>query len=295
MKPAGSPFNLDDRETYERWKFRKLAESPKSIGDLMVEVADPARITKAERAAILERIVRANMAIYITGKGEDPDREIPRAVMRQFNAVRYDKNPEADETGVTTITPKEDIAATAGYDYIPYSFKPIQWHTDGYYNPPERLVRSLILHCVKNAARGGENELMDHEMLYILLRGKNPDYIRALMMEDAMTIPARMEGGTVARPDQPGPVFRVDPADGSLAMRYTHRIKSVVWKKEAREAMEAIRAILAAPSPYILRGTLEPGWGLLCNNALHTRAAFEHNQSGMERTMYRIRSFDRLR
>jgi hypothetical protein len=41
-------------------------------------------------------------------------------------------------------------------------------------------VRGLILHCVQSAATGGENQLLDHEIAYILLRDENPDHIRAL-------------------------------------------------------------------------------------------------------------------
>ncbi|MCK7502176.1 MAG: TauD/TfdA family dioxygenase [Comamonadaceae bacterium] len=94
--------------------------------------------------------------------------------------------------------------------YIPYTTRPIKWHTDGYYNPPERQVRGMVLHCVRPAASGGENALMDHEIAYILLRDEDPGHIRALMAPDAMTIPAREEEGEVARGDQPGPVFSVD-------------------------------------------------------------------------------------
>jgi alpha-ketoglutarate-dependent taurine dioxygenase len=64
-------------------------------------------------------------------------------------------------------------------EFIPYTDKPIRWHTDGYYNIPERTVRGMVLHCVQSAASGGENQLLDHEIAYILLRDENPDFIRA--------------------------------------------------------------------------------------------------------------------
>ena len=65
-----------------------------------------------------------------------------------------------------------------------------------------------MLHCVQSAASGGENALMDHEVAYILLRDENPDYIRAFMQPDAMTIPPRMdEKGETARRVETGPVF----------------------------------------------------------------------------------------
>ena len=48
------------------------------------------------------------------------------------------------------------------------------------YNTATKQIHALNLHVVQQAATGGENALMDHEIAYILLRDKNPDYIRAL-------------------------------------------------------------------------------------------------------------------
>jgi hypothetical protein len=45
------------------------------------------------------------------------------------------------------------------------------------------------------------------------------------MRPDAMTIPARMDEDNVARPEQGGPVFAVDPEQGFLTMRYTARTR----------------------------------------------------------------------
>ncbi|MCP4933031.1 MAG: hypothetical protein GY927_02225, partial [bacterium] len=85
-------------------------------------------------------------------------------------------------------------------NFIPYSNRLIKWHTDGYYNTAAEQIQTLNLHCVSPAATGGKNRLMDHEIAYILLRDKNPDYIRSLMAPDAMTIPARIdEGGKIGR------------------------------------------------------------------------------------------------
>ncbi len=94
----------------------------------------------------------------------------------------------------------------------------------------------MILHCVSAAREGGDNALVDHEMAYIALRDANPAWVRALMAEDAMTIPARMGEAGVARAAQSGPVFSVDPASGALHMRYTARTRSVEWKADSLHA-----------------------------------------------------------
>ncbi|MBI4666215.1 MAG: TauD/TfdA family dioxygenase [Nitrospinae bacterium] len=292
-----SPFHPENRAAYEKWRDEKLARHPARVEDLIVSVTDPRCITPAEKGAILERLSRANMAIYQSQLGTCADKRIPVSMMRSFGATEYDHNPESDDEGVTSLTPRsEEEWEGKAFEYIPYSSKAIQWHTDGYYNPVERLVRSLILHCAQQADEGGENELLDHEVMYILLREENPEHVRALMRPDAFTIPARVENGVTVRPEQSGPVFTVDQVDGRLYMRYTHRVKSIVWKNDVMTsgAVEAIRKILAGPNPYMFRARLAPGWGLLCNNVLHTRSAFATGQEAPKRLLYRIRSFNRL-
>ena len=51
------------------------------------------------------------------------------------------------------------------------------------------------------------------------------------MRPDAMTIPANVEESGRARPDNPGPVFFVDPRSGALGMRFTARKRNVVWRR----------------------------------------------------------------
>ncbi len=158
--------------------------------------------------------------------------------------------------------------------FIPYTNRAIRWHTDGYYNPPERRIRAMILHCVERAEQGGENRVFDHELAYIALRDADPAYVAALMQDDAMTIPARSEEGEVARGDQSGPVFTVT-ADGRLHMRYTARTRSIAWKDDpAVHAATAALLQLLETDPRVLRLRLEPGMGLVCNNVLHDRSAF---------------------
>jgi hypothetical protein len=148
---------------------------------------------------------------------------------------------------------------------------------------------------VQQAASGGENALMDHEIAYILLREKNPDYIRALMSEKTMTIPPRIdEGGSIARKEEPGPVFSIT-ANGDLHMRYTIRVNNVIWADDplSREALAYLESIFNSDSPYIYQGRLESGMGLVSNNVLHDRAAFTDDETH-KRLYYRARYFDRL-
>jgi hypothetical protein len=292
LATQGNPFDLVEEAAYRRWREHKLAAYPARLEDLLVQVNDPRRVTRAERHAILERCAKANMAIYASpSRGED--KSILRLLGLQLGLRRLDANYLADEDGITQVT----VSSVGDRpNYIPYTNRPIKWHTDGYYNPPGRHIWAMLLHCVTSAPVGGENALMDHEMAYLAMRDANPDFIRALMAQDAMTIPARVDEEGVARQEQTGPVFQVDPCTGALHMRYTARTRSIEWKQDAltRAAVALLEDLVNAPSPYIFRVRLEPGMGIISNNVLHERAGFQDDAS-RRRLFYRARYYDRIR
>jgi len=286
-----SPFDPGNESGYQAWRERKLANYPRSTEELVVEVKDPRNLTRAEFEAILQRLQKANMALYASATGNDPDPEIPLALGRRFGARHLNHNWLSDDTGLTSLKVASDGVRK---HYIPYSNRPIKWHTDGYYNRPEEQIHSLILHCVQSAGSGGENALLDHEIAYLLLRDRNPDHIPALMGPEVMTIPPRMSQDKIARREERGPVFSI-LEDGNLHMRYTIRTRHVIWSDapDTRAALQALDEILHGDSPYIFRGRLEPGMGLISNNILHDRTGFSDDQRGV-RHLYRARYYDRL-
>jgi len=305
MIPADSPFHPDNVSAYAAWRQAKLEHYPTKAADLIVPVADPAQLTETEYAALWQRIAKTNMAIYATPAGEKEDKTIPRLIAEQFGLTRLDANWLADEDGISSLTPRDEDSSEADTrkpgtdpgkrgDYIPYTHHRIRWHTDGYYNPPERRIFAMGLHCVRQADEGGENDLYDHELAYIALRDANPGHIRALMAEDAMTIPARVDEMGVARGDEVGPALLVH--DGRLHLRYTARTKSIAWKQDAatQAALSALEALLEGKPFGAFNLRLEPGMGVLCNNVLHTRAGFT-DRPGHRRLLYRARYHDHLR
>jgi len=287
--PAGGPFDLADRDGYARWRDARLEAAPTRIEELLVEVADPRRLSDVEHTALLDRCRRANMAIYTTDTGGDADTAIPVELGRRFGLTHLDHNPGADDGGITAITVVEESG------YIPYSNRPISWHTDGYYNRPDRQIRGMLLHCVDQSTDGGESGLIDHELLYIAMRDAHPSFVEALMAPDVMTIPGNMDDPRVMRPDRSGPVFWIDPETGTLQMRYTARRRNIRWK-EAPVVAEAVAWIRewCARGAHGLRGTLLPGWGLLCNNVLHDRTGFVDQAEHRSRLLYRGRYYDRI-
>jgi len=286
-----NPFDLDNNSAYLQWRDHKLARAITDTDELIVEIRDPRALTKAEHAALLERCRRSNMVVYTTAN--TVDEKTVQQFGLQFGLNSLDANWLAGEQGITRVTVCADDGQRQAY--IPYTDRAIKWHTDGYYNPPERQVRGMILHCVHSAGQGGENRLLDHEIAYLMLRDSNADFIRALSAADAMTIPERTDEQGVARAAQTGPVFSVDPASGALHMRYTARTRSIVWKQDATTlaAVAALEKLLASDLPHIHGLRLEPGMGLLCNNVLHDRAAFEDDTTA-PRLLFRARYHDRI-
>jgi len=289
-----SPFALADERAYRCWREWKLHDYPARASDLIVRVANPFRLSKAERQALLRRCQKANAAIYQITDGDFADKDLVASLGRQFGLVRLDRNLRADEDSITSLKVMPEKQAT---NYIPYSNRPLNWHTDGYYNTPDEQVRGVVLHCVSDAAQGGENVYLDHEIAYLLLRDENPDYMAALMQPDAMTIPANIEAGVEIRPAQTGPVFSVEPHTGSLHMRYTARTRSIAWKDEinTRMAVGFLSELLAGESDWLFRHRLRPGEGIICNNILHKREAFSDDpENRRTRLLYRARYYDRI-
>ena len=286
------PFDLNQPADYQRWRDAKLASQPRQAADLIVDVADPRALRDAERQALLQRCAVANMAIYRSPILIE-DKSIARLLANQVGLHRLDGNWLADEDGISPIA----VAAPAGDRpaFIPYTNRPIKWHTDGYYQPEDRLIRGMVLHCVRPARSGGETALMDHEMAYIALRDANPDWIAALMAPDAMTIPERLDDDGIARPEQAGPVFSVNALNGELHMRYTARTRSIIWKDDAptRQAVAFLDHLLSSDNPFVFRLQLAPGMGLVCNNVLHDRTGFDDDPSH-PRLLYRARYLDRI-
>jgi alpha-ketoglutarate-dependent taurine dioxygenase len=172
------PFDLDSHAAYQHWRDTKRACHPRRAEDLIVDVADPRALSQAERDRLLALCATANMAIYRSPVVAE-DKAIPRLLAARMGLHRLDGNWLADDDGISPIAvaaqPSERPA------FIPYTNRPIKWHTDGYYHPQTRQIRAMVLHCVRRAQTGGESAVMDHEMAYIALREANPDWVRALM------------------------------------------------------------------------------------------------------------------
>ncbi|MBL4613444.1 MAG: TauD/TfdA family dioxygenase [Magnetovibrio sp.] len=309
---AIGPFGLDQNDAYARWRDAKLERFPQSGDELVVELKNTAHPTEVECQAIRDRVSRAGMAIYVGPALADVEQSKDQvcALGRCFGLERLDHNPYADEDA---ITPLHVAAGTRALEqgrkmYIPYTNRPINWHTDGYYNTAARRIRAMILHCVRQAGGpqadgGGENALFDIEMAYLLMRERDPESLAAFCAPAAMTIPGNDMDDDVCRGDVTGPVFSLNRSDATLHMRYTARKRSIQWAED--EATGRGVAIMqdimrddgpgGLSAPYIFRHRLQPGQGLICNNVLHTRTKFADGAGDdLQRMMLRARYYDRI-
>ena len=288
--PPGSPYNLDSTKAYQLWRQQKLEQRP-AVADLIVALENPFQLNALEKYRVQDLCRRCNAAIYkVSDSDQSTDKELVQQLGLQFGLSHLDDNLRSDEDDITSLT----VTEQQGNQYIPYTNRPISWHTDGYYNSPQHQVRGFILHCAQPAAEGGENSLIDHELVYLRLRDENPAYIEVLMHPEAMTIPPNVDAGTEIRGACIGPVFSIDALTGSLHMRYSARKRNIEWRNDelTREAADLITEILDIED-LAYKYRLKAGEGVICNNILHKRSGFNDSQDE-KRLMYRARYYDRV-
>jgi len=285
--PTNSPFVNFADEPYSSWRDQKLSSYPQHVEDLLVKISDPTRLSSDEFSALININRKTNAVIYQLPLKEAADKDNIKHIGKQLGLLNLDKNLCAGEDSISVLTVKNDEKASK---YIPYSNKKLCWHTDGYYNKTENHIKAFLLHCVNPAINGGENFLLDHELIYIHLRDLNLKFIKALMHPKAMTIPANIENGSEIRPEQTGPVFFIDTKTGSLQMRFTARQKNIHWRDDSatKEAVSCLMEYLESNSKYIFSYKLKAGEGLIANNILHGRSEFSDDKN-QRRVFFRAR------
>ena len=286
-----SPFDLDNPAAYQAWRERKLA-APAVAPEILID--DPENLSRRDQQTLAQHCAEQNFALFRYAQPpQDPEKAL-RLLGHTFGLDDIDANLCAEDSGLTEITVKQTDTDNL---YIPYTDRPIGWHTDGYYNPADQRIHGMLLYCHRPAEQGGENGLLDHEIAYIRLRDQNPEWIRALMADDAFTIPPNVEGGQEIRGATVGPVFSINPDGQSLHMRYSMRQRNVIWADDptTRAAAQALLDLFSSDDDHIVRVTMQSGQGVLCNNILHRRDGFsDAADPARKRVMYRARYYNRV-
>ena len=279
---------------YVKWRDARLAALPPRDGVLRIDIEDPAHLTERERHALLNDCRKRNFALFrLVSPPAHPERQLVE-LGRQLGLTRLDQNLCAEDNGLSALTVDNDGKVKR---YIPYTNRPLSWHTDGYYNPPEKQIRAWLLYCAQDAAEGGENAVLNHEIAYIRLRDHDPALAEALTREGVFTVPANNDQGTALRGAQSGPVFSWINGNSQLHMRYSARQRHIEWQQT--DAVQAAAAFLLSlfsiGDDHIFEYRLQPGEGLISNNALHRRTGFTDDPAtGRKRLVYRARYYDRI-
>ena len=278
-----------DSKAVSRWcGARREAYASDGAGQ-WIEIEDPYRLRKAERDAIASRCARFNLALYRFARAKtDPD--ALSAFASEMGLERRDLTLGADRRGIASV---RVARSPRGPEMIPFTSRALNWHTDGYYNAPGQSVRAVVMHCAAPAANGGENALLDPDLVYAAMHEQDTAFVEALAHPCAMTIPEHEADGVLVRPARIGPVFRFLDDPPCLHMRYTMRTRSIRWRATpaTARAVAALEAAIASLSAHQVQVRFEAGEGVICNNALHRRAAFVDGEDS-HRTVLRIRSFD---
>ena len=280
-----------DSKAISRWCDTRREAHAAGGARRWIEIEDPCRLRPDERDAIASQCARFNLALYRFSHGGS-DAQALSEFANAMGLRRRDLTLGADRRGIASVRAARD---PRGPEMIPFTSRALNWHTDGYYNAPGRSVRAVVMHCAAPAASGGETTLLDPDLVYAAMHGRDPNLVEALAHPGAMTIPAHEADGAVVRPARTGPVFRFLDAPPRLHMRYTMRTRSIHWRPtpDTARAVAALEAAIASLSAHHVQVRFEAGEGVICNNVLHRRSAFV-DAGGSRRTLLRIRSFDRV-
>jgi hypothetical protein len=282
---------LNNLGEYKRWRDGKLANASTKIEACLIEISNPFELARSEKDRINILCQQNNFALFnIEQQNNYPQAII--AINKQLGLTDYDLHLYAQDQGLAHITQsvKKDQA-----EFIPYTDKAIGWHTDGYYNTIAQRIRAFSLFCVTPANRGGENQWIDQQMVYLQLRESNPDVAKALTHIQAMSIPEHVVNGVVRRKTSIGAIFFIDESSSQLYMRYTQRKKNIKFldSQEVKQAVTVLDAHLSVTTEYHFSHTMTANQGMLCNNILHKRSGFINNLLN-PRLLLRGRYFNRL-
>ena len=273
--PAGNPFAPGNDEAYARWRDRKLAARARSAADLVVEVRDPRALDRRRegrdrpplparqhghlREPRHRRRTRRCRGAWARSSGSP--RSTPTSSPTR-TASRASPSPARRRRRASSPTPPTASAGTPTATTTRRSCASARCCCTACATPPpgatpRSSTTSSPTSCCATTTRR------------TCARSWQPD---------ALTIPARVDDDGVARPEAVG--------TGLLGRARHGRPAHALHRADAERGLEGRRAprrqrrracsqILDGDSGCVLRTRLAPGMGLVCNNVLHERSAFE--------------------
>lgn len=267
---------------FKQWALEKEDNIPLNIDDLIVKIHDINHATLAEISNIKDIIKRFNYCIYQSKVGLNAQADLMNFA-QSIGMETYDTN-NIHNSPISLIMSLETKNAL---NYIPYTNKKLNWHTDGYYD--EKPIFSWLLHCEEPAYSGGENYLLDHELAireYII----KYDNLESLSSLDAFTIPGNTHAN---RGETKGYICDNDNEYKKFHMKFSMREKNMKLNEQSKTAIMRMKKIIKEDcKKYCLTYKLSKNEGIVSNNILHGRNSFEDGKA--MRKLYRIRSYERI-
>ena len=272
-------------EDYKRWKDNKLATFTKNLDELTVQITSPNAISKPEKSMVISLLENHNIVFFHIDRIKQTNKSTIKNFASQIGLSNYELDSQSDEDGLTEI---KDIKTTEKLsEYVPYTTKELNWHTDGYYTDQKNSVLSWLLFCKTSAESGGINKYLDHEIAYILFNNISKR-LEDLMLDDACCIP---ENSITNRKEVFNPVFMFK--NKKLHMKFSMRKKNIIWNNNSLKAIDVLKSIIKDSSQYHITKKLDTGMGVITNNVIHMRTAFT-NSKNKNRLLYRLRSKKRV-
>jgi len=282
---------------YLQWRRWKLDSYRHGTEDCLIPVRRSGVFSKSDLTA-LHDVLRTNNFVFYDwsetvpepGDQETTLYQLCRSLRLTVQVPDFENHDEilnhsSSDLQARLITDLENGRSTN--KYIPYTSRSLNWHTDGYYHRSADAVRSFVMHCLHPAQSGGENSFLCPEIAYIWLRDENPEWI-SLLSRCCFEIPANESGQVTQRATFHGAIFEGDYQD-ALLMRYTQRQRHIKWDDD--QALDDARTFLADKlnndRRYVVRIKLDSGQGVICNNVLHRRDAYQDGET--PRTLLRLR------
>jgi alpha-ketoglutarate-dependent taurine dioxygenase len=273
------------KEDYKRWKDKKLESFTSNLDHLTVHISNPNSVSKPEKNKVISLIDSNSMAFFNIDNINYRDKLSIKKFAFQIGLSDYELDSQSDDDGLTEITEHEHNNKIS--EYIPYTTKELNWHTDGYYNTRDNSILSWLLFCDTPSKKGGVNTYLDHEISYILFN-ESSGKIKDLMLETACCIP---ENILTKRKEVHNPVYMFD--NEKLHMKFSMRKKNIIWNDACLEAINILKSIINDSFEYHVTKKFTEGEGVITNNVIHKRTAFT-NSENKNRLLYRLRSKRRV-
>ena len=243
---------------FKQWALEKEDNIPLNIDDLIVKIHDINHATLAEISNIKDIIKRFNCCIYQSRVGLNAQADLMNFA-QSIGMETYDTN-NIHNSPISLIM---SLETKNTLNYIPYTNKKLNWHTDGYYD--EKPIFSWLLHCEEPAYSGGENYLLDHELAireYII----KYDNLESLSSLDAFTIPGNTHAN---RGETNGYICDNDNEYKKFHMKFSMREKNMKLNEQSKTAIMRMKKIIKEDcKKYCLTYKLSKNEGIVSNLSL---------------------------